>query len=91
MAKDQALTMVWVLSAAPPRALVQLQALSGEKRLPNFMGAAVLRATSGHGNLLQFFLPGPTLLHLYCLCLGLLGSQEPRAGLFGVGKLPETP
>lgn len=74
--------------SSTPRALVQLPALSGEKRLPNFMGAAVLRATNGHRNLLQFFVPGPGLLHLHCLCLGLPG--ELRAGLFGVGRLPET-
>lgn len=73
----------WGLGRSPCPQLCQ-----GENRLPNFTWATVLRATNSRGNLLQFFLPGPTLLHLCCL-LGLPG--ELRTGLFGVDRSPKNP
>lgn len=73
----------WGLGRSPCPQLCQ-----GENRLPNFTWATVLRATNSRGNLLQFFLPGPTLLHLCCL-LGLPG--ELRTGLFGEGRSPKNP
>lgn len=67
------------------------QLCQGENRLPNFSGAAVLRATDGHGNLPQFFLPAPALLHLRCL-FGLLGATwAAESWPFWGGQTPKTP